>query len=70
MSQRSIAADRPLAGLGRRPVLEAKKRILLGALADSSWRPAGEPYTLFYDPPFTIPPLRRNEIAVAAAPAG
>jgi hypothetical protein len=57
-------------GLAPKPALDAQKRILLGALAGSIWRPAGEPYTLFYDPPFTIPPLRRNEIAVAVAPAG
>jgi hypothetical protein len=57
-------------GLAPKPVLDEKKRILLGALAGSIWRPAGEPYTLFYDPPFTIPPLRRNEVAVAVAPAG
>jgi len=31
----------------------------------SAWRPSGRPYTLYYDPPFTIPFLRRNEAAVA-----
>jgi hypothetical protein len=44
--------------------LAEKKRVLLAALADSPWRAAEEPYTLFYDPPFTIPFLRRNEVAV------
>ncbi len=33
-------------------------------LEESSWRAAGEPTTLFYDPPWTIPFLRRNEVAV------
>jgi hypothetical protein len=33
-------------------------------VAGSSWRTAGEPTTLFYDPPWTISFLRRNEVAV------
>ena len=35
----------------------------------SRWRPVGEPFTQLYDPPFTIPFLRRNEVAVRVAPA-
>jgi hypothetical protein len=42
--------------------LADKKRELVGALATSSWHAADKPYTLFYDPPFTIPFLRRNEV--------
>ena len=34
-------------------------------LASSAWRAIGEPTALFYDPPWTIPWLRRNEVAVA-----
>ena len=37
---------------------------LLAALADSAWKPAGEPVAWFYDPPWTLPWLRRNEVAV------
>jgi hypothetical protein len=33
-------------------------------IAGSSWRAVGEPMTLFYDPPWTIPFLRRNEVAL------
>jgi hypothetical protein len=33
-------------------------------VAGSSWRAVGEPTTLFYDPPWTISFLRRNEVAV------
>lgn len=38
---------------------------LTAALAPSPWRPSGEPYTLNYDAPFTLPFLRRNEAATA-----
>ena len=38
---------------------------LTAALAPSQWRPSGDPYTLNYDAPFTLPFLRRNEAAVA-----
>nr|WP_294529714.1 heme-binding protein [uncultured Rhodopila sp.] len=41
-----------------------KKAELLDVLAKSPWRPVGEVFTLNYDPPFTIPFLRRNEAAV------
>jgi hypothetical protein len=34
-------------------------------LAASRWQPIGAPYTLYYDAPFTLPFLRRNEAAVA-----
>jgi hypothetical protein len=33
-------------------------------LEGSGWRAAGEPFSMFYDPPWTIPFLRRNEVAV------
>jgi hypothetical protein len=34
-------------------------------LEGAGWRAVGEPLTLFYDPPWTIPFLRRNEVAVS-----
>jgi hypothetical protein len=37
---------------------------LIEKLRGSRWRPSGEPYTLYYDAPFTLPFLRRNEAAV------
>jgi hypothetical protein len=40
---------------------------LLRVLEGSPWRPTGSPVALFYDPPWTIPFLRRNEVAVAVA---
>lgn len=40
---------------------------LLRALADTTWSPAGAPVAWFYDPPWTVPFLRRNEVAVPVA---
>jgi hypothetical protein len=40
---------------------------LLRALEDTAWRPTGTPVAWFYDPPWTIPFLRRNEVAVPVA---
>jgi hypothetical protein len=37
-------------------------------LAGSGWQPAGAAEAWFYDPPWTIPALRRNEIAVPVLP--
>ncbi|WP_270935486.1 SOUL family heme-binding protein [Falsiroseomonas oryzae] len=50
-------------------VAEARGR-LLAALATTDWQPAGEPVGWFYDPPWTVPGLRRNEVAVPVAPRG
>ena len=43
---------------------------LLGILAGGGWTAAGLPMAWFYDPPWTIPPLRRNEAAVLVTPPG
>jgi len=50
------------------PTREARRQqtdLLLAALARSGWKPRGDAFQLSYDPPFTIPFLRRNEMAVA-----
>ena len=41
---------------------------LVKALDGSAWQPAGPPVAWFYDPPWTIPSLRRNEVAVPVSP--
>ena len=41
---------------------------LVAALEGTAWRPAGAPVAWFYDPPWTLPPLRRNEIAIPVSP--
>jgi hypothetical protein len=51
------------------PAAAAEHRAaLLAALATGPWQAAGEPTDWFYDPPWTVPPLRRNEAAVAVRP--
>jgi hypothetical protein len=42
--------------------------LLITALEGSAWRPAGAPVALFYDPPWSLPPLRRNEVAIPVSP--
>jgi len=60
--EQTIATLR-FSGTGRD--LAERELALVAALADSRWKPTGAPYGLFYDAPFTIPFLRRNEAAVA-----
>jgi hypothetical protein len=48
--------------------LAERKRDLLAALNGSRWSASGKPFTQLYDPPFTIPFLRRNEVAVRLSP--
>ena len=43
------------------------RRELLRLLEGSGWGPTGEPVNWFYDPPWTLPFLRRNEAAVTVA---
>lgn len=65
------------AGSTGRAAVAAREAELRRALADSAWRPRGPAVAWFYDPPWTIPFLRRNEVVVpveeqrgAAAPPG
>jgi hypothetical protein len=46
------------------PAVEARTRALLAAAAAHGWRAKAAPVAWFYDPPWTLPPLRRNEVAV------
>jgi hypothetical protein len=48
----------------------ARKDELARALEGSPWIAVGEPVALFYDPPWTLPFLRRNEVAVRVEPRG
>lgn len=43
--------------------------MLQQGLDGTNWTPSGAPVAYFYDPPWTLPFLRRNEVAVPVAPA-
>lgn len=45
--------------------VSVKKRELLSVLASTPWQAASEPVAYFYDPPWTLPFFRRNEVVVA-----
>lgn len=47
--------------------VDERKQSLLRIVSASRWTAAGEPVAWFYDPPWTVPFLRRNEVAVAVA---
>lgn len=44
--------------------MQEQQAVLLRTLQGSPWRAAGQPVDWFYDPPWTIAFLRRNEIVV------
>jgi len=55
-------------GRGRPEAVAEREVELRSRLADSQWKASGHPVALFYDPPWTIPLLRRNEVALPVAP--
>jgi hypothetical protein len=55
-------------GSRKPPAVAERAEELLGILADSKWQAVGRPFSLFYDPPWTIWFLRRNEVAVTVGP--
>ncbi len=42
---------------------------LAAVVKGSDWTAAGEPVAWFYNPPWTLPPLRRNEVAIPVSSA-
>lgn len=52
------------AGLGAARTVAAKQAELEAGLAGGAWVSRGDPVAWFYYPPWTFPPLRRNEVAV------
>ncbi|MFT4912602.1 MAG: hypothetical protein ACI9YM_001181 [Brevundimonas sp.] len=56
-------------GMGSVPAVETHTADLLSGLATSRWIPRADPVAWFYDPPWTVPSFRRNEIAVRVEPA-
>jgi hypothetical protein len=49
--------------------IDKRKAELMEALNDPGWKVTGAPTALFYDPPWTIPFLRRNEVVVTVMPS-
>jgi hypothetical protein len=54
-------------GSAETATISAQTSRLLAALEQSAWRPTAEPSAYLYDPPFTLPFLRRNEVVVRVA---
>lgn len=44
--------------------VDLKKAELVTVLKQSGWTMTGAPVAYFYDPPWTLPPLKRNEVTV------
>ncbi len=49
--------------------IAARTDQLMRAVQTSGYQPCGTPVSWFYDPPWTVPLLRRNEVAVRVAPS-
>jgi hypothetical protein len=61
-------------GIGRQEAVARHEKVLDAALSGSAWRASGDAVTWYYDPPWTLPFMRRNEVArpvepVTSAPA-
>jgi hypothetical protein len=54
-------------GLGMGREVAARQDALAAQLARSKWQQAGTPFAYYYDGPFTLPFLRRNEAAVTVS---
>jgi hypothetical protein len=57
-------------GRGEDAELARRTAALRAVLAPTRWRPVADPVVLFYDPPFTLPFLRRIEVAVRVERSG
>jgi len=65
---REIFAVLTYSGSGSKSSFDRKKNDLLRVITGSRWTPASEPTYFGYDPPFTIPFLRKNEVALRVIP--
>ena len=63
----TIAVLRYSGSIGANAVHDAERR-LIQIIDDAGLHSTREPFTWFYDPPWTLPPLRRNEAAVLMQP--
>jgi SOUL heme-binding protein len=56
------------AGVPTAAAAATHRAALLAALQEGPWQAAGAAEDWFYDPPWTLPPLRRNEAVVPVLP--
>ena len=61
--ERTLAVLR-FSGSTRADNVSRQVAFLETTIAGSNWRPSGAAAAMFYDPPWTLPFLRRNEVAV------
>lgn len=64
-----LVAVRAFSGFASRDTFERERQALLQGLTGLGVRAVGEPELARYDPPWTLPFLRRNEVAVEVVPA-
>jgi hypothetical protein len=69
VTARTVAALR-FSGLRDEERTSEQQALLLERLSASPWRPTGAPAAFYYDPPWTLPFLRRNEAVVTVEPRG
>jgi hypothetical protein len=55
-------------GLPNAAAMRRARAVLAQQLAGSAWQAVGEPAAQFYDPPWTLPWFRRNEVTVQVSP--
>ncbi len=63
VAAQDVAVQR-FTGWWTEPGLARRKAALVENLASTGWTPIGPPVGWFYDPPWTLPFLRRNEVVV------
>lgn len=63
-----VVAVRRFSGIPSAKAVQAEATRLRQALEHGDWAAEGPVLGWFYDPPWTLPPLRRNEVAVRAVP--
>jgi hypothetical protein len=56
-------------GLATAADMDAAKNVLMQRVSRAGLTPRGEPVCAFYDPPWTMPFLRRNEVMIEVAPS-
>ncbi len=61
--ERTVAVRRFTGSTGAKEAARQRKE-LDSELSRSDWKASGEPFAMYYDPPWTLPFLRRNEVAV------